>query len=286
MYSQMGNEINLQQFYPKEMTIKQVISDKNGITLKMYVESPKGCRCPKCQKMSSKKHGTYARKIQDLPILGRTTWLRVNAYEYQCENTECSVITFVENISGFLHYYSRMTDRCEDFICTLAMETSCEGCARICRNMNVKISGDTVIRLLMKRYETQEKPLCSSTVGVDDFAFKKRNRYGTVIVDSETHRPVEILDGRDGNTLKEWLKKNQHIKAVTRDRASAYASAIQDVLPDAMQVADRFHLHQNLLEAIRSTLNSTVPTDIKIPIEEKVINTDDNTGKKNRMRCG
>ena len=66
-----------------------------------------------------------------------------------------------------------MTERCADFICALAMETSCEGCSRICRAMNLKISGDSVIRLITKRYTLQEEVKCGSTIGVDDFAFKK-----------------------------------------------------------------------------------------------------------------
>ena len=68
-------------------------------------------------------------------------------------------------------------------------------------------------------------------------------------------------------TLKEWLKNNKHVKTVTRDRASAYSSAIQEILPDAMQIADRFHLHQNLLEAIKNTVNSVLPVDVRIPID-------------------
>lgn len=159
-------------------------------------------------------------------------------------------MTFVGTINGFLSYYNRMTDRCADFICTLALETSCESCSCICKSMNLKTSGDSVIRLLTKHYKLQEEHKCSSGNGVDDFAFKKRHTYGTIIVDEATHKPVIILDGRNGSTLKEWLAKNKHIKTVTRDHASAYASAIQEILPDAMQAADRFHLHQNLLEAI------------------------------------
>lgn len=120
-----------------------------------------------------------------------------------------------------------MTERCADFICTLATENSCEGCARICRAMNLQISGDSVIRLLTKRYHMQPVVECGNIVGVDDFAFKKRHTYGTIIVDQSTHKPVAILDDRDGNSLKEWLKNNKHIKAVTRDSASAYASAIE-----------------------------------------------------------
>lgn len=123
---------------------------------------------------------------------------------------------------------------------------------------------------------------------MDDFVFKKRHTYGRIIVDEATHHPVAILDGRDGNTLKEWLSKNKHVKAVTRDRASAYSSAITEILPDAMQIADRFQLHQNLLEAIKNTVNSELPVDIRIPSDyDSRENTgEEDTGKKNAMLCG
>lgn len=145
-----------------------------------------------------------------------------------------------------------------------------------------------MIRLLTKRYKLQEVSKCGSVIGVYDFAFKKHHTYGTIIVDGATHNPVAILDGRDGSTLKEWLAKNKHVKTVTRDRASAYASAIQEILPDAMQVADRFHLHQNLLEAIKNTVNSLVPVDIKIPKDydkdcQKAEPQRNNESKKNTM---
>ena len=145
--------------------------------------------------------------------------------------------------------------------------------------MNLQISGDSVIRLLTKRYRLQSTPKCGSAIGVDDFAFKKRHTYGTIIVDQATHRPVAILDGRDGNN-------NKHIKTVTRDRANAYSTAIQEILPDAMQIADRFHLHQNLLEAIKNTVNSTIPVDIRIPIEyEKNEITADTEKPCKKMPC-
>ncbi len=71
-----------------------------------------------------------------------------------------------------------------------------------------------------------------------DFSFKKRHKYGTIIVDEETHAPVAVLEGRDEKTLKAWLEQNKHVTTITRDRASAYARAIEEVLPDAMQIAD------------------------------------------------
>lgn len=160
-----------------------------------------------------------------------------------------------------------MTGRLEDFICALALETSCECCARTLGMMNVRISGDTVIRLLLKRYSAQPLPKCGSTVGIDDFAFKKRETYGTVIVDGATHKPVAVLEGRDGDSLKEWLKQNKHVTTVARDRASAYAGAVREVLPDCMQIADRFHLHQNLMDAVHRALGREIPVTNAVPAE-------------------
>lgn len=276
-----NKSLDIQNFYPEQLEIAQIEEKEHEIDIKIYARTQE-CACPKCGTVSRHHHGTYSRKIQDLPILGKTTWLRVNAYEYQCDNPDCDISTFAESCEGFLNYYSRMTERCEDLICTIALETSCEGCARICRNMNLKTSGDSIIRLLVKRFSMRPRVVCGESIGVDDFAFKKRNTYGTIIVDEKKHKPVAILQGRDGNTLKEWLSRNKHVKTVTRDRASAYASAIQEILPDAMQVADRFHLHQNLLEAVKDAVNSVVPVNIKVPIGGKDKDIELAEGKKNR----
>ena len=127
---------------------------------------------------------------------------------------------------------------------------------------------------------------------MDDFAYKKRHTYGTIIVDGETHKPVAILDGRNGETLKEWLKKNKQVKTVTRDRASAYAKAIEEIIPECMQIADRFHLHQNLMDAVNKILSREVAATTAIIMQE---NTDEKDSiksqseldsKKNQIHCG
>lgn len=282
----MNDLLNMEIFFPNELlSIISIDNSDNIIHIKMRSKTYVS-KCPECGCESKHYHGTYLRKVQDLPILGKTTQLEIIAHEYFCDNEECPKVTFVEDFDGFLSYYGRMTERCADFICTLAMETSCEGCSRICRTMNLKISGDTVIRLLTKRYRLQSISECGNVIGVDDFAFKKRHTYGTIIVDQTTHKPVAILDGRDGTTLKEWLRNNKHIKAVTRDRASAYSTAIKEILPDAMQIADRFHLHQNLLEAIKNTVNAVIPVDVRIPMDyeqETEPSEIEESGKKNAM---
>lgn len=272
----------LEKYFPKEFLKIVEITNDSAITIHLK-SITKSCVCPSCHEKTEDYHGTYIRDVQDLPILGKNVRLRITAHEYQCSNEQCEVRTMAESYDGFISSYSRMTKRCADFICTLAMETSCEGCSRICNAMNLKVSGDTIIRLLTRRFNIQEQPICSEVIGVDDFAFKKRHKYGTIIVDGVTHQPVAILDGRDGKPLKEWLKNNKHVKVVTRDRASAYAAAIQEILPDAMQIADRFHLHQNLLEAVRNTVNAILPVDISIPKEsEQIVKSVDNDAQSKK----
>ncbi|MDK2905902.1 MAG: transposase [Eubacteriaceae bacterium] len=262
------NTLILDHYFPSNVLKITEIIETDKIIIHMKSLS-KTCVCPRCHQTLEHYHGTYTRKVQDLPILGKNVQLRIKAHEYICDNEACPVRTVAETFNGFLNPNRRMTQRCEDFICMLAMETSCEGCARICQAMNLHISGDSVIRFLTEHYEAQPAPVCSETIGVDDFAFKKRSRYGTVIVDEATHKPVAVLNGRDSNTLKAWLRQNRQVKRITRDRAGAYASAIGEILPDAMQIADRFHLHQNLLETVQNALKSVVPADIKIPVDQE-----------------
>lgn len=258
----------LDKFYPIDcLKITEVKQETTRILIRMKSIS-RECRCPKCGKTTNKYHGTYIRKVQDLPILGKNVKLEIKAHEYNCINEDCDNSAIAESFDGFLNTYSRLTERCVDFICTLALETSCEGCSRICRVLGIDISGDTVIRLLIKRYEAFEEPDIGDVIGIDDFAYKKRNTYGTIIVDEKSHDPIALLDGRDGEALRAWLKNNKHVKVVTRDRASAYAKVISEELPDAMQIADRFHLHQNLLEAVKKALNQNLPATITIPHEE------------------
>ena len=285
--------VSLSSYYPeKYLKIIDITDSSTKIIIKLKSVT-RECKCPGCNTILTEYHGTYERTVQDLPVFGKSVQLKINVREYQCNNDQCDITTVTEMYDEFLNSYSRMTERCADFICTLAMETSCEGSARICKAMNIKIGGDTIIRLLTKRFALQEDPVCGTVIGVDDFAFKKRHKYGTIIVDEASHNPIAILGGRDGKSLKDWLANNKHIRAVTRDRASAYATAIQEVLPDVMQIADRFHLHQNLLEVIRTSLNSIIPATIKIlkeMVEEDVMVTEteatDESSKKNAMQCG
>lgn len=150
----------------------------------------------------------------------------------KCVNPACKVATIAKTYNGFPNYYCRMTKRCDTFISLPASEISYEGCTRICKETDIRTSWGSVIHLLIKRYEQQSPVECGSVIGTDDFAYKKKHiRY-------------------------------DHRKAITSDRTSAYAKVISEELPDIMQIADRFHLHQNLLDALKGVLNLQLPFDM------------------------
>lgn len=286
----LDSTLDLQSFYPSDLEILSVEEADDKIIIHMHSIST-SCTCHRCGALLHQHHGSHHRTVQDLPILGKQVMLDMQIYDYECSSDTCASFAPTETFDGFLSYNSRMTDRLEDFACVLAVETSCEASARIMKSMNIKISGDTIIRLLLKRYSKQPAETYGSSIGIDDFAFKKRHTYGTVIVDEATHNPVAVLDGRDGTALKEWLKQNKHVTTVTRDRASAYAKAVEEILPDCMQIADRFHLHQNLMEAVSKILGREVPATNGIFINSSENNADLSTsqmeaGKKNSVECG
>lgn len=256
--------IDLQKFYPECLLITGIKESANQIVVEMKSHTREHI-CPFCNTLMLEGHGTYIRRAQDLPIFNMNVQLKITANEYLCRNGECGHKVVSEDFDGFLGRYSRMTARCEDMIIAIALKTSCEGAASICAHMGIRVSGDTIIRMLKRVFEQTQIPQCSETIGVDDFSSKKGRSYYTIVCDGESRKPVAILDGRDGSSFKEWLQNNKHVKAVTRDRASAYARAISDVLPDAMQIADRFHLYQNLLGAVKEALKSDIPNRIAIP---------------------
>ena len=257
--------INLQSFYPESLKITKI--EEEAAQIKIMLKSQKHSHgCPKCGHEAQVYHATYIRSVQDLPIFQKNVRLNIKAYDYYCKNEDCEVVSFAEDYGDFIGRSDRMTDRLEHFIQTLALETNCEGAAAICKELGIRTSGDTIIRILRKLCDAPAAK-CGEVIGVDDFAYRKGQTYCTVICDGVTRKPIDILDGRDGATLKKWLAKNKQVKKVTRDRAGAYAKAISESLPEAMQIADRFHLHQNLSAAVKEALKGVIPNEILIPNE-------------------
>lgn len=280
-----NNTIDLARFYPDTMKILSQTITEESVILR-FKSITHQAQCPRCGKTTDKYHSTYHRKVQDLPLFGKTVILDITAYRYYCADSECNQKVFAEGLQGFAGVYRRISSRLEELLITIALNTSCEGTAAICKKMGVRISADTVIKTLLRNAD-KIKISCGNVIGVDDWAYKKGHTYGTLICDGQTHKPVALLDGRDGSELKEWLKANQQVRIVTRDRASAYAKAISEVLPDAVQVADRFHLYQNLMVTVKESMLKDLPSRIaitdQIPDNEVPVCRQKDADKKNRV---
>jgi transposase len=152
----------------------------------------------------------------------------------------------------------------------VATLVNCESASKILGYQGIKVSGDTLLNMVKAKGETCQ-PKVGTKIGVDDWAYRKGQKYGTIICDLDTHEIVEVLEGRDGEILEKWLRGHPDIKIVSRDRASAYAKAVTDVLPEAVQIADRFHITKNLLDALKDTMKSFMPEVIEIPVDEPAV---------------
>lgn len=236
--------------------------DEKEDSLHIYIKSKEhDCACPVCGKMSTRRHATYKRTLQDTPIHCKQTFLHANVYKYDCENPECDCKVFMETLP-FAKASQVRTDALNTLILATSMFLSNEGASKVLALLGIQVSNDTIQRLY-DRIEFVDDPDVEE-IGVDDVAIRKGRTYATAIYDLKDHHLIALLDGRDGAPLKEWLASHNKVRLVARDRASAYASAISEILPNCVQVADRFHLLQNLLEYMKDIFKEEMPPKIYI----------------------
>ena len=230
--------------------------------IKVYIKTKsRSSNCPSCGNASNAYHATYKRVIQSVPIRMKTTYLHVTAYKYNCTNVSCAKKVFMENLP-YAPSRKVRTSELESVILCVSIFLSNEGASNVLGMMGIKVSGDTIKRIYNKMPIEPEENI--EAIGIDDVALRKGHSYATAIYDLSDHHLVALLAGRDAETVKAWLKTHTKIKTVARDRASAYASAVSEILPDCTQVADRFHLIANLIEKMRDIFKAELPAEILI----------------------
>lgn len=235
---------------------------EDGETLHIFIKSrPHTCRCPKCGVESSQRHNTYERTFQDTPIHCKQTFLHANVYKYDCLNPDCSCKVFMEDLP-FAKASQVRTNALNTLVLGVSMFLSNEGASKVLKLLGVQISNDTIQRLY-DRIEFIDEPDVEE-IGIDDVAIRKGQTYATAVYDLKDHHLIALLDGRDGDTFRKWLRDHKKIRLAARDRASAYASAINEILPGCIQVADRFHLLQNLLGYLKEIFKDEIPAEIFI----------------------
>lgn len=256
-------EVN--SYYQKDYKIieKRETIYKNNNTIILNIESEvKECKCPSCGMLCKTSYiGRYERCIEDVPYNFRSIWLHIHAHKFECINPNCTKKYFDE-ILPFARKHKVKTDNFIQFILTLSMFMSSSSTSLILSLLGTNVSAD-VIDNLIKRIEIKDD-INIEAIGVDDVSHRKGQTYLTAIYDLNDHHLIALLDGRDAQNFKEWLKEHPKIKVVARDRASAYATAINEVLPNCIQVADRFHLFDNLIKNLKDIFYEKVPEKIFI----------------------
>jgi len=212
-----------------------------------------GGRCPDCGRASRAVHSRYKRKPADLASLGRRVGVSLRVRRFYCRNAACTRRTFCERLPELVEPHARRTCRLAEAQTRVGIALGGQAGSRMLHDLAMPASPDTVLRLIRRQPLPAPKP--PRVVGVDDWAIRKRCTYGTVVVDLERRRVLDLLPDRTAETLAAWLRRQPGIEAVARDRSTEYARGIGLGAPKAVQVADRWHLLANMRQAIERWLH-------------------------------
>ncbi|WP_236602234.1 ISL3 family transposase [Ktedonobacter sp. SOSP1-52] len=204
--------------------------------------------CPRCGTPGSRVHSHYQRTIADVAFGGWCLVLKLRVRKWICHEASCPQHIFAERFPELVQRYARMTDRLVKALQALGVTTNGADAARIASSLGMPTTAKTIIRRVLQLPLPSEGEVVK--VGIDEWAWKKGQRYGTILVDLEKRRIVQLLAERSAETSKAWLCTHPEIDLVSRDRGKIFREAATEGAPQAKQVVDRFHLQKNFAEAL------------------------------------
>jgi transposase len=237
---------------PQGMLIDQVEQTNSQLIVKV-ISTRTEAACPGCGCPSEHVHSQYQRTVHDTPCAGRNIVLQLRVRKFFCLQLCCPRKVFAERFPDLVQPWARVSNRLLEELKAVGLSASAEVSERLAPRLGMQVKAPTLLRYLRTIPPPSDSPV--RVVGIDDFALRRGDSYGTILVNIETGKPLDLLADRTAEAVFPWLKSHQEIEVVSRDRASAYADAGKRALPHAIQVADRYHLVQNLREHLQRFLD-------------------------------
>ena len=202
-------------------------------SFQLFVSMNQAATCPACQHVSHSLHSWYSRRLQDLPWQGCSVQIVATVRRFRCRNAGCSRKVFCERLPGVAQAHARQTGRAAEIVRLIGYVAGGRAGQRLLVRLAIQTSDDTVLRRVRR---PAGDPVGGGTVrnlGVDDWAWRKGQDYGTILVDLDLHRVVDLLPDRSSESLASWLQQRSGIATIARDRCGLYAEGARIGAPDA-----------------------------------------------------
>ena len=236
---------------PKPLHVDELCFTRDLLTIYASTSNP-APQCPLCGQPPRRIHGCYTRTLADLPWCGVPVRLRVRVRKFFCDIPSCERKIFAERLDEVAGVYARGTDRQREVLEWIAFALGGEAGARLARELGLLVSPDTLLNRIRGTFRADAENV--RVLGVDDFGFRKGNASGTILVDLERHKIVDLLQGHSTELIEQWLRQRPGVEVASRERSNVCREGISKGAPEATQVTERWHLLHNLTQVLEEFL--------------------------------